>query len=29
MFSFDPVYLLFFAPAIIFTIWAQNKVKRS
>ncbi len=27
MFFFDPVYFLFLAPAIIFTIWAQNKVK--
>ncbi|MDP7640374.1 MAG: zinc metallopeptidase [Candidatus Hydrogenedentes bacterium] len=27
MFFFDPMYLLFLAPAIIFTIWAQNKVK--
>ncbi len=29
MFFFDPVYLLFLAPAVIFTIWAQNKVKRT
>lgn len=27
MFFFDPVYLLFLAPAMIFTFWAQSKVK--
>ena len=27
MFFFDPTYLLFLLPAIVFTIWAQSKVR--